>query len=198
MIVDLGCGKNKHPGAIGVDNVKLDAVDVVHDLLEFPYPFEEASVDGIVISHVLEHFSLEDIAKILNEAGRILAKGGKIIISLPHVFSVGAWDDLGHKTHFTYESMYFFTRKHEANYRKDFKLQHEWSITRLWTSVNVVNDHFVSPSCFSRFLSRCATKIFNMVLKMDKGMTFSEVLVKISPVWLVNIHLHMQKTEGKK
>ena len=34
MILDLGCGEAKVEGAIGVDNVVLPTVDVVHDLLD--------------------------------------------------------------------------------------------------------------------------------------------------------------------
>ncbi len=98
-IIDLGCGANKYKGAIGVDNVKLETVDVVHDLLCFPYPLERESADKIILSHVLEHFVLEDIIKILNECGRILKEKGEIIISVPHVFSTGgSFSDPGHKS----------------------------------------------------------------------------------------------------
>lgn len=45
MMVDLGCGNAKTVGAIGVDNVALPGVDVVHDLLDFPYPFDTGSAD---------------------------------------------------------------------------------------------------------------------------------------------------------
>ena len=35
-IIDLGCGENKVIGSIGLDKVKLESVDIVHDLLSFP------------------------------------------------------------------------------------------------------------------------------------------------------------------
>ena len=42
-ILDLGCGDNKVEGAGGLDNVSLSGVDIVHDLLDFPYPIENES-----------------------------------------------------------------------------------------------------------------------------------------------------------
>ena len=35
-ILDLGCGEKKVNGAIGLDNLQLPGVDVVHELLNFP------------------------------------------------------------------------------------------------------------------------------------------------------------------
>lgn len=197
MIIDLGCGLNKHEGAIGVDNVKLDGVDVVHNLLDFPYPFQTSSADKIIISHVLEHFFLEDIIKIFNEVGRILKKDGSLIISVPHAFSVGALEDPGHKTFFTYETLYFFTKKHFASYRKDFCLQHNWQITRLWTTVNVFNHHFGEPGLLNKILSKFFSKVLNGILRNSRSTTFPELVVKYLPVWLVNIHAHFKKVNDE-
>ena len=44
-ILDLGCGKNKIKGSIGLDNVSLDDVDIVHDILNIPYPLEDNYFD---------------------------------------------------------------------------------------------------------------------------------------------------------
>ena len=39
-MLDLGCGSLKVEGAVGLDNVSIPNVDIVHDLLDFPYPIE--------------------------------------------------------------------------------------------------------------------------------------------------------------
>ena len=57
-ILDIGCGNVKVPSAVGLDNVDLANVDVVHDILDFPYPFDERYFDAIYLKHVIEHFSL--------------------------------------------------------------------------------------------------------------------------------------------
>ena len=64
-ILDLGCGNNKVPNAIGLDNVLLPEVDIVHDLMDFPYPFEKDSFDKIYLRHVIEHFNVNKINFIL-------------------------------------------------------------------------------------------------------------------------------------
>jgi hypothetical protein len=38
-VLDLGCGKKKRSGAIGVDYSDRHNVDVISDLNLFPYPF---------------------------------------------------------------------------------------------------------------------------------------------------------------
>ena len=47
-ILDLGCGPIKLNGAIGLDNVALPNVDIVHDLLNFPYPIDNESFDKML------------------------------------------------------------------------------------------------------------------------------------------------------
>ena len=66
-ILDLGCGQNKVPGAIGLDNIQLPGVDIVHDLMNFPYPIKSVSMDKIYLRHVIEHFEIETINSILNQ-----------------------------------------------------------------------------------------------------------------------------------
>ena len=53
--LDLGCGKHKKEGFIGVDQAKVEGVDVVHDLKKTPWPWKANSVDEIHCSHFLEH-----------------------------------------------------------------------------------------------------------------------------------------------
>ena len=45
--LDLGCGRSKKAGFIGLDCLVLPGVDIVHDLTKFPYPFEDGLIDEI-------------------------------------------------------------------------------------------------------------------------------------------------------
>lgn len=121
-ILDLGCGKNKIIGSIGLDNVPLDNVDILHDLLVTPYPLESDSFDKIFLRNVLEHFLIEDINKILSECYRLLSSNGNLIITIPHAFSVAAYTDITHKSYFTFNSGKFFDRTHpQSFYKKEHK-----------------------------------------------------------------------------
>jgi len=55
MRLNLGCGNSKIDGYLNVDSQEACAPDQVVDLETFPWPFEDNSVDEIVMSHVLEH-----------------------------------------------------------------------------------------------------------------------------------------------
>jgi hypothetical protein len=41
--LDVGCGRHKLPNSIGIDMLKLDGVDVVHDLNSSGWPIPAAS-----------------------------------------------------------------------------------------------------------------------------------------------------------
>lgn len=102
-IVNLGCGKVRIPGSLGVDRVLIDNyVDVVHDLDVLPYPFEDSSVDEIHLYHVLEH--LREPLKKLEEIYRILRPGGILHMRVPHFSSMGAFTDITHIRPFGYLS----------------------------------------------------------------------------------------------
>jgi len=63
--------------------------DVVHDLDEFPYPFEENEYGTVWMIHVLEH--LENPDQALEEAKRIASD--RVIAIIP----IGERNDPGHK-----------------------------------------------------------------------------------------------------
>lgn len=103
VILNLGCGKTKIPGQIGVDRVAIDNyVDIVHDLDSVPYPFPDNYADEIHMYHVLEH--LHDPLRKIEEIHRILKPNGVLYIRVPHFSSMGAFTDITHIRPFGYTS----------------------------------------------------------------------------------------------
>lgn len=102
VILDMGCGPKKTPGAIGVDRSLFQGVDVVWDLDKFPYPFEDASADRVIFRHSLEH--VEDALGAVREAARILKPGGRLEVHTPHFTSMNAYSDLTHKHYFSFHA----------------------------------------------------------------------------------------------
>lgn len=102
-ILDLGCGSAKIPNALGVDNIDLPEVDIVHDLNSFPYPFEDASFECIYLRDVLEH--LINPIKVINECYRILKPNFCLIITVVHWNHRYSYSDIQHLHRF--ETMYF-------------------------------------------------------------------------------------------
>ena len=53
-ILDIGCGRNKLPGAIGLDQMRLPGVDVVSNLND-RLPFADEEFEVVYSDQVLEH-----------------------------------------------------------------------------------------------------------------------------------------------
>ena len=86
MKLNLGCGSKILDGYINVDKFDYYKPDIVHDLETFPYPFENNSIDEILVSHVLEHIgqSPEIFLKIIKEFYRICHHESLVKIFVPH------------------------------------------------------------------------------------------------------------------
>lgn len=106
VILDLGCGARKVPGAFGIDIVALPGVDLVHDLEATPYPVPESCADAIHLNHVLEHF--ENPLRILEEVWRLARPGGRVFIRTPHYSGTYAWIDPTHRHAFSARSFHYF------------------------------------------------------------------------------------------
>lgn len=80
--INLGSGNSSDRSYTNVDIYPLKNVDVVHDI-EKPLPFESDSADEILMTHSLEHCSMNTVPSLLKECYRILKKDGKIQIVVP-------------------------------------------------------------------------------------------------------------------
>ena len=97
--LNVGCGQIRIPDSIGVDFDPATVADVIHDLDSFPWPFEDASFDRIVCSHVLEH--LKTPWRAMNELIRIARPGALVEIATPHYSSPDSWGDITHYMHYS-------------------------------------------------------------------------------------------------
>lgn len=116
--LDIACGQNKPQGFVGVDIANIPGVDVVHDLEQYPWPFESESVKEATCSHYFEHTN--DMIKFMNELYRILIPGGKCIITSPYYTSVRCWQDPTHKNAISEHSFLYYN----DGWRKANKLDH--------------------------------------------------------------------------
>lgn len=97
-ILDVGCGWNKTPGAIGIDSNPKTHADVIHDLGSIPYPFPDNEFDEIVCRHVAEH--VPDVMSFIAELHRVTKSGGRITITTPHYSNPDWATDPTHRNHF--------------------------------------------------------------------------------------------------
>lgn len=112
--VYLGAGNDRRPGYIHVDYLALEGIDVVHNLMEFPYPFEDNSADHIIVIDVLEHLDnytpdrRPSVIAFIEECHRILIDGGEMFIQTPRYDAEFTWLDPTHVRGFHEQSMDFF------------------------------------------------------------------------------------------
>jgi len=118
--LDIGCGKNKKPGYIGIDQYKMDGVDIILDVGKDKLPFEDGTVVEIHSSHFLEHLTSKERCHFLNEAHRVLKKGkydngvlieGFAVIATPYCFSTRAYGDPTHQWPPIGEFFYYYLSK---------------------------------------------------------------------------------------
>lgn len=96
-VLDIGCGTNKIPGAIGMDVNPRSVADVIHDLDDVPYPFDDNQFDEVVGHHVIEH--VRDPMAVMSELHRITRPGGLIKLVAPHWTNPDFATDLTHRNH---------------------------------------------------------------------------------------------------
>ena len=95
LVIDLGCGLRKRPGAIGFDIARVPGVDVVADVT-CPLPLRDSSVDEIQASHIVEH--VDDLMAFMGEIWRVCKPGAVVYIRFPHATSkFVTWKDPTHK-----------------------------------------------------------------------------------------------------
>lgn len=133
MKISLGAGTEvEGEGWLNVDMLELPGIDVVHNLMEFPYPFKDAVADFIKAKDLVEHLdhyvayrepqsfagmSVGDpkwrvgqptIIAFVEEAHRILKPGGTLWIQTPRFDAEFLWIDPTHVRGFHERSFEFF------------------------------------------------------------------------------------------
>lgn len=134
--IDIGCGKNKAPGFIGIDQYDFEGVDIVADLRQprwnlqkFPddlgprlvevsssfKSFADNSVDEARASHFLEHLTnfgeKWERVNFFNELYRILKPGAQCHLVFPHWASNRYYGDPTHKEPFSEMGFYYLKRE---------------------------------------------------------------------------------------
>ena len=95
VVIDLGCGFRKKPGAIGFDIARIPGVDVICDVMR-PLPLRDNSVDEIQASHIIEH--VEDFLAFMGEIWRVCKPGALVYFRFPHGSSkYVTWKDPTHR-----------------------------------------------------------------------------------------------------
>lgn len=100
--INLGAGADPLEGYVNVDMLDLPGIDVVHNFMDFPYPFGDESATHIKAVDVLEHLDhytadrRPAVIAFIEECHRILKPGGELFIQTPGYRAEFAWQDPTH------------------------------------------------------------------------------------------------------
>lgn len=105
-ILDVGCGKAKQPGAIGLDVNPFSDADVIADLNHRPWPFVSNAFGRILCRHIVEHVA--DLMWFMEEVHRIARPGALVEIVTPHFSNRYSFTDPTHLRHLGWRSFEHF------------------------------------------------------------------------------------------
>lgn len=191
--LDLGCGTCRVPGSFGLDNVRLENVDVVADISMEYLPFRDDCIDEVFLHHVIEHFPFERYSLILAEVWRILKPGGTLSVRVPHVYSVAAWGDPTHRSGFTFGTLGFFDTGHNKSYYRE--IQHHWHLLSTKADATLFNWKMYRLRKLDGFISRIFARILNRLLHAFDFPGSADIAVKMTPAFFVEIQHLFEKSK---
>ena len=119
MRLNLGCGHNKLDGFVNCDTQAACNPDRVVDLEVFPWPFDNDSVEEVVLSHVLEHLgeSSKVYLGIIRELYRVCRADAVVRIAVPHPRHDDYLTDPTHVRPILPEQFHMFSKKMNREWR---------------------------------------------------------------------------------
>lgn len=114
--VDLACGQRKKEGFKGLDQANIEGVDIVHNLMEFPWPFKDEEVYEFNCEHYVEHIPIQlldgtyGLHRFMEEVYRCLMPGGTIRIAAPYFMSEQAFQDPTHTRGITDRTFVYYNQ----------------------------------------------------------------------------------------
>jgi SAM-dependent methyltransferase len=139
MILDIGCGRNKRPGALGVDSNRDTAADVIADINRGSLPFRDGIFEKIWVVHVIEHVA--DVIATIEELHRVARPGATIIVETPHYTDFSSFCDPTHRWHLNSFSFRYFTEEGGFSYYSRRRLRQrrlQVKLLRLWKLLGFV------------------------------------------------------------
>jgi len=113
--LDIGCGSKKREGFHGVDQYAMEGVDIVLKIGTEAWPFADDSIEEAHSSHFIEHLTANERVHFYNELWRVMKKGAKASIIVPHWNSNRAYGDPTHQWPPVSEmAMYYLSKEWRA------------------------------------------------------------------------------------
>ena len=127
--LNIGCGTDIREGYINLDKAQIPGVDIIWDITQFPYPFEENRFRSIILINVLEH--LPDTVSTMEEIHRISKPGARITIRVPFWNSIEQATDPTHVSFFSDKSMDYLDIETQLGNRRAYYSKARFRVKRV-------------------------------------------------------------------
>jgi SAM-dependent methyltransferase len=171
----LGCGRKIMPGWINVDSVQLSGVDVVHNLSQFPWPFDNESIHAVYMRNVLEH--LPDTIKTMEELYRICRPGANVYIAVPYWNSFESITDPTHIHSFNEYTFEFFDPSHWRCKKRSYYSFARFRIEKIGYRIlpfkpamkipYITREYIVYDSFWKRILQILSSYFNNIIISLE-------------------------------
>lgn len=155
MELNLWCWFDIKEWYVNLDIIKNNWVDIIHDLENIPYPFEENTFEEIYTSMVLEH--IKDLSKLMDELVRIWKNWCKIKIIVPYFSSPNLWWDPTHVRWFNTNTFSWFHKNSLKSFWKLKLIKYKIHFLSNWIFmksrlINIIPDFFINllPKIYER------------------------------------------------
>lgn len=122
--LNIGCGHKKYLDCVNLDLSQLVEPDVIWDITQRPWPFEDDTFDSVYCSHLLEHLFAP--LPFMEELARVCAPGAIAIFLTPYGSSDNAWEDPTHVRPYFLDSWGYFSQA--AYGGADYGYRGDWTI----------------------------------------------------------------------
>jgi ubiquinone/menaquinone biosynthesis C-methylase UbiE len=141
IVLELGCGRSRTSGRIGIDRIDSIFVDIVADVEEGLLFLPDNSVDEIHSKSFFEH--VNDLEGLMREVVRVLKKEGRCYIFVPHFSNPYYYSDYTHTKFMGLYTFYYFV---DENFQLSRKVPNFYTNTR----IRVVSQKLVIANPFKK------------------------------------------------
>lgn len=118
---NMGCGHNKLPGYVNVDQAAACGPDQVADLETTPWPWPDDCAEEVVFNHSLEHMGADPkvFLAMMQELYRICRADARLVIKVPHPRHDNFLGDPTHVRIITPQVMSLFSRRENDRWARE-------------------------------------------------------------------------------
>lgn len=156
IAIDIGCGRRRRPGVIGIDQFPLPTVDVVANLERGLGFLRDNSVDTVYADSFLEH--VDNYEQLMRDIHRVCKPTAEIFIKVPHFSNPYYFSDYTHKRFFGLYTFDYFVDRDQQRMKRivpDYYVDFRFEIVERSIS-------FYSPFKGRRLFKKLLMKLVNM------------------------------------